>query len=195
MTWFLRKSFRFGPLRLNLSKRGVGASVGVTGARLGVDATGKPYAAGGRYGLYFRKRLGPGRSGRTEPALSAEKTVSPPNDSVLRAQGGPAPRTRRLWLLVALALLIGLLVGAWLAHAGDQGAWICSTLRDAALGTPSWTGTRAVSITSTPRAGARVGGAWTRRAAWSVSGSTGRDRSQRHSPCSRSQRRSHVDDP
>ena len=98
----------------------MGASIGVTGARLGVDATGKPYAAGGRYGLYFRKRLGPGRSGPTEPALSAEKPVSPPNDSVLSAQGGPAPRTRRLWLLVALTLLMALLVGAWLAHAGDQ---------------------------------------------------------------------------
>src|SRR2546427_6281950 len=50
MPWFLRKSFLFGPLRLNLSKRGLGASVGVTGARLGIDATGKPYAAGGRAG-------------------------------------------------------------------------------------------------------------------------------------------------
>ena len=58
MGWFLRKSFRLGPLRLNLSKRGIGASVGVKGARLGVDAGGKPYAAGGRYGVYFRERLG-----------------------------------------------------------------------------------------------------------------------------------------
>ena len=58
MGWYLRKAFRLGPLRLNLSKRGLGASVGVKGARLGVDATGKPYVAGGRYGLYFRQRLG-----------------------------------------------------------------------------------------------------------------------------------------
>jgi hypothetical protein len=51
MGWFLRKSLRVGPLRLNLSKRGIGASVGVKDARLGMDASGKPYAAGGRYGL------------------------------------------------------------------------------------------------------------------------------------------------
>ena len=99
MTWFLRKSFRFGPLRLNLSKRGVGASVGVTGARLGVDATGKPYAAGGRYGLYFRKRLGPGRSGRPgaahAPLVAARRPRSadrPPRGRLARACRRPGAR-------------------------------------------------------------------------------------------------------
>ena len=57
MGWFLRKAFRFGPLRFNLSKSGVGISAGVKGARVGVDARGKGYVAGGRGGLYFRKRL------------------------------------------------------------------------------------------------------------------------------------------
>jgi hypothetical protein len=33
MAFYFRKSLRFGPLRLNLSKRGVGASIGVKGAR------------------------------------------------------------------------------------------------------------------------------------------------------------------
>jgi hypothetical protein len=56
MGWYLRKAFRFGPLRLNLSKRGVGASVGEPGARVGVDATGTPYAHAGRGGIYFRQR-------------------------------------------------------------------------------------------------------------------------------------------
>jgi hypothetical protein len=65
MTWFLRKSIRLGPLRLNLSKRGIGASVGVKGLRAGVDASGKPYVAGGRGGVYFRERL---RGAETEPA-------------------------------------------------------------------------------------------------------------------------------
>ena len=57
MGWFLRKAFRFGPLRFNLSRSGVGISAGVKGARVGVDARGKGYVAGGRGGLYFRKRL------------------------------------------------------------------------------------------------------------------------------------------
>jgi hypothetical protein len=57
MGWFLRKSFRLGPLRFNLSKSGVGVSAGVKGARIGVDARGRGYVAGGRGGLYFRQRL------------------------------------------------------------------------------------------------------------------------------------------
>jgi hypothetical protein len=53
-------------LRLNLSKRGLGASVGVPGLRIGVDAGGKPYVSGGRGGLYFRRRLGTRRPGHPE---------------------------------------------------------------------------------------------------------------------------------
>jgi hypothetical protein len=54
VAFYLRKSFRLGPLRLNLSKRGVGVSAGVTGARIGVDATGREYVHAGRRGLYYR---------------------------------------------------------------------------------------------------------------------------------------------
>src|SRR6266498_1988841 len=108
MGWFLRKSFRFGPLRLNLSKRGIGASVGVKGARLGGDATGKPYAAGGRYGLYFRERLGASRTGQTAPELGASGQDQTPH-----------PRGRRWWVLIVLALLIGIILGVVLARAGE----------------------------------------------------------------------------
>jgi hypothetical protein len=52
MAFYLRKSFRLGPLSLNLSRRGVGVSAGVTGARIGVDATGREYVHAGRRGLY-----------------------------------------------------------------------------------------------------------------------------------------------
>jgi hypothetical protein len=55
--FYLRKSFRLGPFRFNLSKSGVGTSVGVKGARVGVDGRGKGYVAGGRGGLFFRKQL------------------------------------------------------------------------------------------------------------------------------------------
>ena len=108
MGWFLRKSFRVGPLRLNLSKRGIGASVGVKGARLGVDATGKPYAAGGRYGLYFRQRLG--ASPTSQPAGETGTSGQEPT---------PAPRARRWWVLVLLALVIGIMLGVMLARAGE----------------------------------------------------------------------------
>jgi Protein of unknown function (DUF4236) len=44
------------PLRFNLSKRGVGVWAYVKGARLGLNAEGREYVAGGRYGLYYRER-------------------------------------------------------------------------------------------------------------------------------------------
>ncbi|NBB86308.1 MAG: DUF4236 domain-containing protein [Bacteroidetes bacterium] len=57
MSFFLRKSFRAGPIRLNLSKSGLGVSAGVTGARLGINKNGA-YVHGGRHGLYYREQLG-----------------------------------------------------------------------------------------------------------------------------------------
>jgi hypothetical protein len=58
MAFFLRKALKLGPLRLNLSKSGVGISAGVTGARIGVRADGQPYVFAGRKGLYYRQNLG-----------------------------------------------------------------------------------------------------------------------------------------
>jgi hypothetical protein len=57
MAFYLRKSVRLGPMRLNLSKSGLGLSGGVTGARLGVNSRGRTYVHGGRHGLYYRKHL------------------------------------------------------------------------------------------------------------------------------------------
>ena len=64
MGFYLRKSFRAGPIRFNLSKSGVGASFGVTGARVGVSSAGRAYVHGGRGGLYYRKSIGGGGGGR-----------------------------------------------------------------------------------------------------------------------------------
>jgi hypothetical protein len=44
MGWNLRKAFNFGPLRINLSRKGVGYSVGVRGFRVGRDGTGQDYS-------------------------------------------------------------------------------------------------------------------------------------------------------
>lgn len=56
MGWYLRKSVKMGPVRLNLSKRGLGVSTGVKGFRIGTGPRG-PYVAGGRGGIYFRQSL------------------------------------------------------------------------------------------------------------------------------------------
>ena len=63
MGLFIRKSFRVGPIRFNLSKSGIGVSAGVTGARIGVGPRGA-YVAGGRGGLYFRESIGRSSTGR-----------------------------------------------------------------------------------------------------------------------------------
>jgi hypothetical protein len=56
MGWYLRKSLKVGPIRFNLSKSGVGTSVGVKGLRIGSGPRGK-YIHAGREGLYFRQSL------------------------------------------------------------------------------------------------------------------------------------------
>ncbi len=54
MGFYIRKALTNGPVRLNLSKGGLGLSGGVTGFRVGMSPRG-PYVHGGRHGLYFRK--------------------------------------------------------------------------------------------------------------------------------------------
>lgn len=60
MGLYLRKGFNFGPLRLNLSRSGLGASFGVKGARIGIGPKGS-YIHMGRGGLYYRQSLTPDR--------------------------------------------------------------------------------------------------------------------------------------
>jgi hypothetical protein len=43
MGWNWRKRLNFGPARINLSKKGIGYSLGVPGFRMGQDAKGKRY--------------------------------------------------------------------------------------------------------------------------------------------------------
>ncbi len=56
MGWYLRKSLKVGPIRFNLSKSGIGTSVGVKGLRIGSGPRGR-YIHAGREGLYFRQSL------------------------------------------------------------------------------------------------------------------------------------------
>lgn len=87
MGFYIRKSFGFGPLRLNLSRSGLGASIGVKGARLGVGPRGT-YIHAGRGGLYYRKTLGAGSSGQ-----GASSAVPPaPDSSTPTLPAAPAPR-------------------------------------------------------------------------------------------------------
>lgn len=82
MGFYIRKAFSFGPLRFNLSRSGLGASFGVTGARIGIGPRGR-YVHVGRGGLYYRQSLESHHSGPT-PATPYETTV---NESALQDVG------------------------------------------------------------------------------------------------------------
>lgn len=58
MGFYIRKSIRFGPIRINFSKSGIGLSAGVKGARIGIDSKGRAYTHAGRWGLYHKQFLG-----------------------------------------------------------------------------------------------------------------------------------------
>jgi hypothetical protein len=71
MAFYLRKGFRAGPFRLNLSKSGFGLSAGVTGARIGVGPRGL-YTHAGRHGLYYRKHLSLPKQSRSQVKTEAD---------------------------------------------------------------------------------------------------------------------------
>jgi len=65
MPFYIRKYVSLGPVRFNLSKSGIGTSVGVKGLRFGSGPRGN-YVHMGRHGLYFRKSLGTSSIPRTK---------------------------------------------------------------------------------------------------------------------------------
>lgn len=70
MGWYIRKAINVGPVRFNLSKSGIGASVGVKGFRIGIRPNGSSYLHAGRYGLYYREELGGNRMSGKNPIYS-----------------------------------------------------------------------------------------------------------------------------
>ena len=74
MPFYLRKSVSAGPFRFNLSKSGVGFSVGVKGLRFGSGPRGN-YIHAGRGGIYYRKTISkPGE--KSKPHERPEGTAS-----------------------------------------------------------------------------------------------------------------------
>ena len=95
MGFSFRKSIRFGPLRLNLSKSGVGLSAGVKGARVSRGPRGT-YLNVGAGGVQYRKKL---------DATSERETR--------RRPGGASN-----WLVAGLAALVVVLLAAVLLLGG-----------------------------------------------------------------------------
>jgi hypothetical protein len=53
MGWRFRKALNLGPIRTNISPRGVGNSIGILGFRFGVTADGRKYWSYGIRGTGF----------------------------------------------------------------------------------------------------------------------------------------------
>ncbi len=92
MAFYLRKGLNLGPMRLNLSKSGVGVSGGVKGARVGLGPKG-PYVHGGRHGMYYRKYASQGKkgSGRASSRTDGEVRIFVDTGLTYRPDSGAGP--------------------------------------------------------------------------------------------------------
>jgi hypothetical protein len=77
MGFSFRRSSSFGPFRFNFSKSGIGASVGVKGARVTLSPKGKAYITVGAGGFSYRQNLSASERGsknqpRFQPVPEAE---------------------------------------------------------------------------------------------------------------------------
>lgn len=81
MGWFIRKSKSVGPVRFNLSKSGVGISTGVKGARMSFGPRGT-YVNLGKNGIYYRKKIGGGKSSHKSTIVGAKnpRSAQPQNN-------------------------------------------------------------------------------------------------------------------
>lgn len=76
MGFSFRRSSSFGPLRFNFSKSGIGASVGVKGARVTLTPKGRTYITVGAGGFSYRQNLNAGhRSLPVRPQLQPVQTT------------------------------------------------------------------------------------------------------------------------
>lgn len=84
MGFYVRKSIKAGPFRYNLSKSGVGVSVGVPGFRVGTGPRGN-YIRAGKGGVYYRATIGGSRRRPIHPA--GLPSHAPPQEPI----GGSVP--------------------------------------------------------------------------------------------------------
>lgn len=82
MGFSFRKSLKIGPVRLNVSKSGVGVSAGVKGARIGVNAKGKAYGSVGANGLTYRTQIGGAGNSKNGGDDTAENLAEDPHPAI-----------------------------------------------------------------------------------------------------------------
>lgn len=126
MGFFFRKSVGIGPFRLNLSKSGVGASLGVKGARLTMTPRGTTYITVGSHGFYYREAISKGKltheneppsppPGPSPSVVSDEirtaavaDLIDSSSEALLRNLNDRAAMFNPAWLLYVAAVAAGL---------------------------------------------------------------------------------------
>ena len=83
MGFYFRRSSSFGPFRLNFSKSGVGASLGVKGARVTLSSRGTTYITVGGGGFYYRQNLSQG-SKRPSPKSQPQTVQAQPSQDEIK---------------------------------------------------------------------------------------------------------------
>ena len=88
MGFYFRKSKSLGPVRLNMSKSGLGISTGVKGARVSFGPRGT-YVNLGRNGIYYRKKIG----GHSSKPTNSHRRQSHPGNASYNQQPGIVQNT------------------------------------------------------------------------------------------------------
>ncbi len=149
MGLYLRKAFTFGPLRLNLSKSGVGVSAGIKGFRIGTGPRGA-YLHAGRHGLYLREPLHlsaptPEPREMPRPASPSASTEAPTATigAGITLESGPTVyalrvHVKRYGVAFPMTCLIGGVLTLFAFLAGGLAAGIFSALGAAGLAGFIW---------------------------------------------------------
>jgi hypothetical protein len=127
MGYFFRRSANLGAFRLNFSKSGIGASVGVKGARLTMTPRGTTYITVGRNGFYYRETISnrTPRSSQTPaapptvdsapsgeiPTVDVSRLVDSSSEQLLNTLNERAHMLNPAWFLYIAALLFVLVIG------------------------------------------------------------------------------------
>jgi hypothetical protein len=125
MGYFFRRSARLGPIRLNLSQSGVGASVGVKGARLTMTSRGTTYVTIGSHGFYYRETLENRRAGSEGQFRHASPppVASDPSDQIRTADASDLVDSSSEVLVSRLNERANMFNPAWLIFIASAGAF------------------------------------------------------------------------
>lgn len=77
MSWYFRRSKKYGPFRVTISSAGISSSVGFGGVRITSSKRGTYFSASPGMGLHYRQRIdtAPGRHARSSPSPSVDTPV------------------------------------------------------------------------------------------------------------------------